>query len=138
MDELVNDDVRQWQVVDREFHFALVSGAGSQMLRTIRELYDHGDRYRWHYIRGVPRALSIATEEHKAIAERCAAGDATGAAAHLARHLARTALSVISHSAPEHDPTTVRAAVRLATGADSMSDPAPDALAPAVRLVRRR
>ena len=137
MDELVNEDLRQWQAVDREFHFALVSRAGTRMLRTIRELYDHGDRYRWHYIRGVPRALSIATEEHKAIAERCAAGDPTAAAAHLARHLARTALSFIMHFAPEHDPTTVRAAVRLATGVESFQE-APALAVPAGRVARRR
>ena len=44
-----------------------VAHAGDRLMRTIRELYDHADRYRWLYIKGVPRALSIAAEEHKAI-----------------------------------------------------------------------
>jgi DNA-binding GntR family transcriptional regulator len=119
MEALAGHDVRQWQGVDREFHFTLLAHAGDRLLRTIRELYDHADRYRWLYIKGVPRALSIAADEHKAIFEASANGDAALAATHLARHLARTALTVLTHHAPEHDPTTVRAAIRLATGAEA-------------------
>jgi len=119
MEALAGHDLRQWQGVDREFHFTLLAHAGDRLMRTIRELYDHADRYRWLYIKGVPRALSIAADEHKAIFEASADGDAALAAAHLARHLARTALTVLTHHAPEHDPTTVRAAIRLATGAEA-------------------
>ena len=119
MEALAGHDLRQWQGVDREFHFTLLAHAGDRLMRTIRELYDHADRYRWLYIKGVPRALSIAADEHKAIFEASAGGDAALAAAHLARHLARTALTVLTHHAPEHDPTTVRAAIRLATGAET-------------------
>jgi DNA-binding GntR family transcriptional regulator len=118
MEGLAGQDLRLWQGVDREFHFTLLAHAGDRLMRTIRELYDHADRYRWLYIKGVPRALSIAAEEHKAIFEASLNGDAALAAAHLARHLARTALTVLTHHAPEHDPTTVRAAIRLATGAE--------------------
>ena len=119
MDALVDHDLRAWRLVDREFHFALVAHVGDRMMRTIRELYDHADRYIWLYIKGLPRALSIATEEHKKIFDGCASGDATRAAGELARHLARTALTVLTHHAPEHDPTTVRAAIRLATGVEA-------------------
>ena len=119
MEALAGHDLRQWQGVDREFHFTLLAHAGDRLMRTIRELYDHADRYRWLYIKGVPRALSIAADEHKAIFDASADGDAALAAAHLARHLARTALTVLTHHAPEHDPTTVRAAIRLATGAET-------------------
>ena len=119
MEALAGHDLRQWQLVDREFHFTLLAHAGDRLMRTIRELYDHADRYRWLYIKGVPRALSIAADEHKNILDACIDGDAASAAAHLARHLARTALTVLTHHAPEHDPTTVRAAIRLATGAEA-------------------
>ena len=71
MEALAGHDLRQWQGVDREFHFTLLAHAGDRLMRTIRELYDHADRYRWLYIKGVPRALSIAAEEHKAIFEAC-------------------------------------------------------------------
>jgi DNA-binding GntR family transcriptional regulator len=119
MDALADHDLRAWQAVDREFHFALVAHVGDRMMRTIRELYDHADRYRWLYIKGVPRALSIAGEEHRKIVDGCACGDAALAAGELARHLARTALTVLTHDAPEHDPTTVRAAIRLAIGVEA-------------------
>jgi DNA-binding GntR family transcriptional regulator len=119
MEALAGHDLHQWQAVDREFHFTLLAHAGDRLMRTIRELYDHADRYRWLYIKGVPRALSIAADEHQAIFEATVEGDAALAAAHLARHLARTALTVMTHHAPEHDPTTVRAAIRLATGAEA-------------------
>jgi DNA-binding GntR family transcriptional regulator len=118
MEAVAGHDLRQWQAIDREFHFTLLAHSGDRLLRTIRELYDHADRYRWLYIKGVPRALSIAADEHKAIFDACVNGDSALAAAQLARHLARTALTVLTHHAPEHDPTTVRAAIRLATGAE--------------------
>jgi DNA-binding GntR family transcriptional regulator len=133
MESLAGHDLRQWQGVDREFHFTLLAHAGDRLMRTIRELYDHADRYRWLYIKGVPRALSIAAEEHTAIVEACVDGDAALAAAQLARHLARTALTVLTHHAPEHDPTTVRAAIRLATGAEA---PAGSAAALKARSLR--
>jgi len=131
MEALAGHDLRQWQGVDREFHFTLLEHAGGRLMRTIRELYDHADRYRWLYIEGVPRALSIAADEHTAILDACVDGDAAVAAAHLARHLARTALTVLTHHAPEHDPTTVRAAIRLATGAEV--PPAPNTQAIGLR-----
>jgi DNA-binding GntR family transcriptional regulator len=126
METLADHDLRQWQAVDRQFHFALVAHTRGRMMRTLRELYDHADRYRWLYIKGVPRALSIAAEEHKKIADCCEQGDAVGAANELARHLARTALTVLTHHAPEHDPQVVRAAIRLATGAEVIPEQAPN------------
>jgi DNA-binding GntR family transcriptional regulator len=124
MDELADNDVKQWQVEDRELHFGLVAHVGDRMMRTIRELYDHADRYRSLYIKETPRALSIAAAEHKGIVDASADGDSVLASAELARHLARTALTVLTHHAPEHDPTTVRAAIRLATGMDGVGKPA--------------
>jgi len=119
MDAVSRQDLKQWRTLDREFHFALVAHSGDRLIRTIRELYDHADRYRWLYITGVPRALHIAAEEHRHILEACVAGDSSLASGQLARHLARTALACVTHQAPEHDPTTVRAALRLATGAET-------------------
>jgi len=136
MEALAGHDLRQWQGVDREFHFTLLAHAGDRLMRTIRELYDHADRYRWLYIKGVPRALSIAADEHKAIFEASVDGDAALAAAHLARHLARTALTVLTHHAPEHDPTTVRAAIRLATGTEAPAAGAAALKARSFRSVR--
>ena len=119
MDAVSHQDLRQWRALDRQFHFALVAHSGDRLIRTIRELYDHAERYRGLYITGVPRALHIAAQEHRHILEACVAGDSSLASGQLARHLARTALACVTHHAPEHDPTTVRAALRLATGAET-------------------
>jgi DNA-binding GntR family transcriptional regulator len=137
MEELAGHDLRHWQATDREFHFTLVAHTGDRLLRTIRELYDHADRYRLLYIKGVPRALSIAADEHRNILDACVAGDSALAAGQLARHLARTALTVLTHHAPEHDPTTVRAAIRLATGVDTPSLLVPKPERPARRKSSR-
>src|SRR4029450_5125028 len=62
MEALAGHDLRQWQAVDREFHFTLVAHAGDRLMRTIRELYDPADPDRWLYIKSVQRALTIGRE----------------------------------------------------------------------------
>jgi len=67
-----------------------------------------------------PRAWSAAFAEHSAIVDACVAGSAGAASTALARHLARTALTLIAVFDPEHEPTTVREALRVVTvGADA-------------------
>ena len=119
MGELAGRDLDQWRVVHRNFHLALVAHAGERMLRTIRDFHDHSGRYVVLYITGEPRAWSVGAEEHKEIVEACVNRDAALATERLARHLARTALTIVTNAAPEHDPTVVRAALRLATGAEA-------------------
>lgn len=119
MDELAGRDVDQWRVVHGEFHLALVAHAGDRMLRIIRDFHDHAGRYVLLYITGEPRAWSVGAEEHRGIVEACVSRDAALAAERLARHLARTALTIVTNAAPEHDPTVVRSALRLATGAEA-------------------
>jgi hypothetical protein len=71
-----------------------------------------------------PRAWSAAFAEHSAIVEASVAGNAAAASTALARHLARTALTLIAVFDPEHEPTIVREALRLVTaGADSPRPP---------------
>ena len=121
METLGSHDIIHWRTAHREFHLALVAGVGDHLIRTIREMYDHTERYRSLYIQEVPFALSIAAGEHKKIVESCEMRDATSAAAHLGRHLARAALTVLAHHAPTHDPALLRAAIMMATGDDTAS-----------------
>jgi cephalosporin-C deacetylase len=53
---------------------------------------------------------------HAAIVDACVSGSITAASTQLARHLARTALTLIALFDPEHEPTPVREALRLVTG----------------------
>jgi DNA-binding GntR family transcriptional regulator len=115
-------DVARWEIPHREFHGVLRSHAGDRLIRLASELAAHGERYRRVYLTE-PIAWSSAAFEHSAILEACRTRDDALAADLLARHLARTALTVIASSAPEHDALPVRMAVRLVGG---LSDPEED------------
>jgi DNA-binding GntR family transcriptional regulator len=115
-------DVALWEMPHRQFHEVLRRHAGERLTRLASELAAHGERYRRVYLTE-PIAWSSAALEHSAILEASRAGDDALAAERLARHLARTALTVIASSAPEHDALPVRMAVRLVAG---LSDPKED------------
>jgi DNA-binding GntR family transcriptional regulator len=105
-------DVDVWEQHHREFHRRLVRLAGPRPLRLLSELSDHSERYRRLYIASEPRAWTVGAAEHEAIVEACQEREAASAAERLARHLSRTALSVLMLVAPEHEPARVRAALR--------------------------
>jgi DNA-binding GntR family transcriptional regulator len=112
MDELAGVDIDQWETLHRHFHHALISHGGVRLVRGIDEMYDHSERYRRVYIVGDPRAWSVGAAEHRAIAKACRDREAELAATLLARHLSRTALTVIALMSPEHEPVTVRTGLR--------------------------
>jgi DNA-binding GntR family transcriptional regulator len=122
-------DVDAWESHHRAFHQRLVRGAGARPLRLIAELSDHAERYRRLYIAGDPRAFSVGAAEHVAIVDACRDGDAQEASERLARHLSRTALTVFMRDWPEHEPATVRAALRTVIGAVASSSPSTPAAA---------
>jgi DNA-binding GntR family transcriptional regulator len=57
--------------------------------------------------------------EHRAIFEAVKDRDAVEAAGLLARHLSRTALTLMAQLAPEHEPLTVRTALQFVSGRSS-------------------
>jgi DNA-binding GntR family transcriptional regulator len=116
LDALAGVDMPAWEALHRQFHRHLVRYAGDRLLGMIDQFYDHAERYRRAYITGDPRAWSVGAAEHRQIADACAAREAQLAAAHLARHLSRTALAGLTLTAPEHEPSLLRAAVRQLTG----------------------
>jgi DNA-binding GntR family transcriptional regulator len=107
-------DPDRWESPHRSYHELLRQHAGTRLIRIARELSDHSERYRRVYL-SEPRAWSSAIEEHEAIFEACRAGDAPLAGERIARHLARTALTVIAGVAPEHDPAPVRTSLQMVT-----------------------
>ena len=73
------------------FHFTLYNASGSQWLvRLIRPAWDNSERYRELALQSAEIALER-QREHERILAACAAGDATGAASELRRHLTLTA-----------------------------------------------
>jgi DNA-binding GntR family transcriptional regulator len=110
-------DIDEWDVRHRAYHDLLKARVGDRLARIARELFDHTERYRHVYL-AEPRAWTTAAKEHRAIFAACEAGDASLASHHLARHIGRTALTVIAAVDPEHDPVPVREALRIVTGHD--------------------
>lgn len=108
-------DLPEWDVRHRAYHDLLKSRVGDRLGRIARELFDHTERYRHVYL-AEPRAWLTASKEHLAIFEACEAGDGVAASRTLARHLGRTALTIIALVDPEHDPVPVREALRLVMG----------------------
>ncbi len=125
MDQLAGVDVAQWEIVHGDFHRLLVGHAGERLERLIRQCFEHAERYRRVYVTSEPRVWRVGASEHREIVEACRARDAPLAAANLARHLSRTALSVLMLVAPDHDPQVVRGAVRQVTGpvTSTIADP---------------
>lgn len=106
-------DLRSWEPAHRDFHRRLVNGSDA-MERIIDPMFDRSERYRRSSLFGSPaRTWELGNDEHEAIVKACEAHDSDAASALLARHLARSALTVLAKIAPEADPVAVRAALDL-------------------------
>lgn len=127
MDQLAGRDITEWDAVHGGFHRLLVCHAGERLQRLTRQCFEHAERYRRVYVTSEPRAWSVGAAEHREIVAACKDRDAPLAAADLARHLSRTALTVLLQVAPDHDPQVVRAAVRQVTGPVTSTIAAPPA-----------
>ena len=109
--------VEDWQAAHRDFHRLLVGKANDQFGRTIAAYQDRAERYWLMFIRANGGGgLSMRDAEHRAIYEAASRRDASGTAALLGRHLARTALTLMAQLAPEHEPLTVRTALQFING----------------------
>ncbi|HEY7125516.1 MAG TPA: GntR family transcriptional regulator [Ktedonobacterales bacterium] len=104
-----------WELGNRRFHELLAMHAEERIRATIQRSIDASERYRRIKLQTVPHAREIAEGEHAAIYTACRERNADAAVELLARHLARTALTVIAQVAPEYEPTAVRTALRLIT-----------------------
>ena len=89
-------DFQRVEVPHRSFHKLLVAKSGSRILRQIEQLSDHAERYRRAYLAWEKSSFEISTEEHHALYEATARGDAPEAVRRLASHYSRTATGVIA------------------------------------------
>jgi len=112
-----SQDVDRWQAAHRDFHRILVGRANDQFGRTIAAYQDRAERYWLMFIRANGSGgLSMRDAEHRAIYEAASRRDAAETASLLARHLSRTALTLMAQLAPEHEPLTVRTALQFVSG----------------------
>lgn len=120
-------DFESWEEPHRRFHQMLVSRAGKQLCATITSYADQSQRYRRMLGQTEVHTKSISMVEHGSILEACKEGNREEAAQRLARHLARTALSVLAHLAPEYEPVAVRTALHLVQASTTRSEEVPHA-----------
>lgn len=106
-------DLGAFQPMHRRFHQLLVSGAPLLFRRTVQTQQDRAERY-WRLLNELEAAPHTRRDrEHREIVAAVRAGDGVGASTVLAQHLARTALTLITHMAPDQDVPATRAAVRV-------------------------
>lgn len=106
----------EWYAVHREFHRTATRAVGPYLHRMMDSLAEHSERYIRLAQLGVPGAWARAHQEHEALLTALRARDEAKARQVVARHLARTALSVMADVAPEHEPTATRSALRIVAG----------------------
>jgi len=104
---------------NRNSHAVLSSYTEGQLRETIKRSIDSSERYRRIKLQNLSHSWEVAEVEHMAIFEACREGNRENAVELLARHLARTALTVIALADPEYEPVAVRTALRLVTGKSS-------------------
>jgi DNA-binding GntR family transcriptional regulator len=120
MQQSQEDDIG-WEAEHRLFHRYLVEGAPQQARQAIQSLQDRARSYRRlyaHILSGHLLRRPVGMRDHAEIVDACGAGDADLAATRLAKHLGRTALTVITEVAPQHDPLVVRTSLQLVVRED--------------------
>jgi len=107
-----NGDYDAWSAAHTEYHRICTAVAGETMRRQLRAFADRTTRYIRIY---QPSAADSwqADDEHAAILEALIAGDERAALTEMARHLARTALRVLTECAPDYVPVAVPHAMAL-------------------------
>jgi DNA-binding GntR family transcriptional regulator len=103
------NDPDRWDECHRRFHREICIRAGERVLQTVEQLYDHAVRYRRFAQAHDPQAREWGRIEHRQIVEACDARDGRLAAIRVA---------------PEHEPSSVRVAVRQVTAGESAADAA--------------
>lgn len=108
-------DTDAFDALHRQFHRSLVACAPTMFLQVVHGQQDRAERY-WRLLTTSENAPHARRDrEHRQIVEAVRARDEGTAAVTLARHLARTALTLVAHMAPEQDTPATRAALSLAT-----------------------
>ncbi len=113
-----------WEEPHRRFHSLLVSYAGQHLQATITSYAERSERYVRLYGRLDPSGRSTSLLDHQQIVQAYQERNEEAAMQLMARHLTRTALTVMAQMAPEYEPIAVRKALQLVR-ADS---PLPEAM----------
>lgn len=104
-----------WREADREFHDLHMSRSSLVLQADLHRLTERALMFRYMWFGRRPNTMSFTLDDHPEIFEACRAKDAARASRTAARHLARVALTLMAKVAPDHDPETVREALRFAS-----------------------
>jgi DNA-binding GntR family transcriptional regulator len=127
MQELAGDDrPDEWHAAHNQFHRIATQAVGTQLQRMLGSLAEQSERYIRLADLGAPGSWVRAHREHEALLEALHASDPGESARVIARHLARTALSVLADIAPEYEPAAVRTALGITSeGSSRLMPPFP-------------
>lgn len=109
-------DWRSWREAHHDFHAVHSARVGGQVRQIMSSLAEHCQRYiTQNRVLGA-QTLDVAHNEHTKLLEALESGDQSAAVESIARHLARTVLTTMAHTAPEYEPVGVRTALRMVLG----------------------
>ena len=111
-----HNDVNTWEERNKQFHSMLSAHVDGQLHEAIQRFLTGSERYQRLMVLSTARVWEVGEAEHAEIVLACREGKQQVAMEKLARHLARTALTLIAQIAPEHEPAIVRTALRIFTG----------------------
>ncbi|MGA5200492.1 GntR family transcriptional regulator [Streptomyces variegatus] len=115
----VDEHPDEWHAAHHEFHGIATQAVGPHLQRMLASLGEHSERYIRLAQLGAPASWGRAYAEHEALLKALRLGDPSEAARVVARHLARTALSVLADIAPEYEPVATRTALGIAGNGQS-------------------
>lgn len=110
------EDYESWLPPHERFHGLARCHAGTRLTRELRILSDHAERYRRVYTTQSPQAWALGVVDHCNVLEACERRDLDAAAAAVAIHLGRTALSTVALLSPTYEPARIRGALLMVTG----------------------
>ncbi len=106
-------DPDAWEEPHHRFHRLLVSYAGKSLCETINSYAERSERYVRLYGRIDPEARFASLLNHEQIVQAYKEHNEERAVQLLARHLTRTALTILALMAPEYEPVAIRTALHL-------------------------
>jgi len=115
----IGGDHDGWRLADAEFHAVHLRGASETLQGDLARLFERAWMFRTMWLRGRDQNLSYSLNDHPDILDACRQRQPDVAGLAAARHLTRVALTLMTELAPDHEPATVREALRLA-GAERM------------------
>jgi DNA-binding GntR family transcriptional regulator len=122
MEDLTDSpDPEKWNVAHEAFHRALVAGAPQPHHDAILALQERSRSYRRLYARVVDEVATrrpVSMLEHQSIVEACREREPVEAGERLAKHLGRTALTLMTHLAPQQEPALLRLGLQLVVRGD--------------------